>query len=87
MSSFNLIVKHKFNKFNIIFDAFSRFQKNINMLINQKIDVLKILYNILIEFYHENLIIVTLLLLKQLIYHIILIKIINEFKQKLKYAY
>ena len=84
---FNLIVKHKFDKFNIILDTFSRFQNDINVSINEKIDVLKTLYDVLIEFYHENLTIITSLLSKQSIYYIILIKMTNEFKQRLKQTY
>ena len=87
LSNFNLIVKYKFDKFNIILDAFSRFQNNTNVSINEKIDILKALYNVFIEFCHENLITITSSLSKQSIYYITLIKIINEFKQKLKHAY
>ena len=53
----------------------------------RKLIYLKTLYNVLIKFCYENLITITSLLLKQSIYHITLIKIIDEFKQKLKYTY
>ena len=41
LSNFNLVVKYKFDKFNIILDAFSRFQNDTNMSINEKIDIFK----------------------------------------------
>ena len=94
--NFNLIIKHKSDKFNIISNALFKLQKFI-IEIKDKIEVLKSLYDTFIELCHENVIDVeascaiskyTFLLSEQFfVYHIILIKMTNDFKQKLKQTY
>ena len=80
---FNLQMKHKVEKFNVIFDAFSKLQ--IDVIIIKKIDVFETLYEIFIQLYNDNLTIVFSKFLS--IYHIILIELINEFKFRLQKVY
>ena len=89
--SFNLTVKHKSEKSNIIFDTLFRLSgTNIIIGTNDEIEILKIFYETFIDVCHDNLFIMTTIfsLSKQtFVYHIILIKMTDDFKQKLKQAY
>ena len=81
--SFNLQVKHKIEKFNIIFDVFFRLQADVNTI--EKIDVFETLYEVLIQLCNDDL--VTVLSKSLSIYYIILIKLTNEFKTRLQIVY
>ena len=94
--NFNLIIKYKSNKFNIISNALFRLQKSI-IEIKNKIKILKLFYNTFIELCYENIVDVkaSCAILKYIfsiskqffVYHIILIKMTKDFKQKLKQMY
>ena len=85
--NFNFFIRHKINKFNVIFDVLFKLQ--VDMTFIKKIDVLKLLYEFSIELYEKNLIIKTMkLLTKQFVcYYMTLIKMTNEFKKRLKMIY
>lgn len=53
LSSFNLFIRYKSNKSNIILDTLFRLQ--LNMLLFEKINVLKLLYDYSIELYKSDL--------------------------------
>ena len=80
---FNLQVKHKIKKFNVIFDVLSRLQTDV--IINEKIDVFETLYEVLIHLCKNDLIIVFSKSLS--IYHITFVKLTNEFKIRLQKVY
>ena len=61
--------------------------KNIIIRTDDEIEIFKTFYEIFIDVYHDDLFIITTIFSlseQTLVYHIILIKIINDFKQKLK---
>ena len=64
----------------MILDVLSRLQVDVKT--NNKIDILKALHKLFIKLYISDLTIVVLD--EESIYYIILIKIINDFKQRLK---
>ena len=90
-SDFNLIVKHKSEKFNIISDIlFKLLKTNIIIRTDDWIKVLKTFYETFIDVCHDNLHIMTIIFLlskQTFVYYIILMKMTNYFKQKLKQAY
>ena len=80
---FNLQMKHKVKKFNVISNVFSRLQTDV--IINEKIDVFETFYEVFIQLCDDDL---TIVFSKSLsIYHIILIELTNEFKIRLKKIY
>ena len=85
--NFNFFIRHKIDKFNVIFDALFKLQADITFI--KKIDVLKSLYDSSIELCEDDLTIKSVdFLSKQFIcYHIILIKMTNELKNRLKTTY
>ena len=88
LSSFNLVIKHKSEKSNIIFDVLFRLSDtNIIIRTDDEIEILKTFYEIVIDVCHDDLFVMTTisLLSKQTpVYYIILIKMTDDFKQKLK---
>ena len=81
MFKFNLFIKYKINKINVVFNAFFRLQTNV--LITKKIEMLKSLYDHSLKLLHKNL--TTKMFL--FYYYVTLIKILNNFKQRLKQTY
>ena len=80
---FNLQMKHKTEKFNVIFDVFLGLQ--VDVIINEKIDVFETFYEVFIQLCNDDL---TIVFSKSLsIYHIILIELTNEFKIRLQKIY
>ena len=84
---FNFSIRYKIDKFNVIFDVLFKLQINVTFI--EKIDVLKSLYDFLIELCKDDLTIKSVnSLSKQLVcYHITLIKMTNELKKRLKTIY
>ena len=76
---FNIFIRYKIDKINIMFNALSRLQTNV-VIIN-KLSILKSLYDYFIDLLNVDFITYTSNLLT---YHIILIEMSDEFKQKLK---
>ena len=85
--NFNFFIRHKIDKFNVIFDALFKLQVDVTFI--EKIDVLKSLYDFSIELCQDDLIIKSIdSLSKQFVcYYIILIKMTNELKKRLKTIY
>ena len=81
--NFNLQVKHKIKKFNIVLNVLSRLQ--IDVVINEKIDVFETFYEIFIHLCKNDLIIAFSKSLS--IYYITLMKLTNEFKFRLQEIY
>ena len=79
---FNIFVRHKIDKINIVFDALSRLQTNVVTI--DKLSILKSLYDHFIDLLDVDFVTYTSNLS---IYHIILIEMNDEFKQKLKQIY
>ena len=72
--SFNLSIRHKSDKFNIVSNALSRLQ--VSRTIDEKIDVLKSLH-VSIESSNQY----------EVAYHVTLMKMSNDFKSGLKEVY
>ena len=87
LSDFNLFIRHKTDKFNVISNVLFKLQVDVTFI--EKINVLKLLYKFSIELCKDNLIIKSIdFLSKQLVCdHIILIKSTNELKKRLKMIY
>ena len=79
---FNLQIKHKIDKFNIVLNVFFRFQTNVTT--TKKIDVFEAFYDSLIDLCNDDLITKKSIFLT---YYIILIEITNDFKNKFKKIY
>ena len=79
---FNLQMRHKIDKFNIVSNAFFRLQTNV--ITTKKIDVLKAFYESSIELCDDDLITKESAFLTC---HIILIEMTDDFKNKLKKIY
>ena len=79
---FNLQMRHKVDKFNIVSNVFFRLQTDV--ITTKKIDVLKTLYESSIDLCDEDLITKESAFLTC---HIILIEMINDFKNRLKKIY
>ena len=83
--TFNIAVKHKLRKFNIISNVLSRLIKKI-IDSETNLDVLETLYEHIIKLINSHELIM-LLKVKETTYHITLIKLLNDFKTKLKNVY
>ena len=83
--NFNITLRHKTNKSNVISNVLSRFSAHITSQMNNvnKKEILNILYNQLIEVADEKLNNIFI----AMIYHVILIKMSNDFKQRLRRIY
>ena len=75
-------MKYKIDKFNVVLNVFFCFQ--IDVITTKKIDVLKFFYESFIELCNDDLITKKSI---EYTYHIILIEITNNFKQKLQKIY
>ena len=80
LSSFKLVVKHKLNKFNVISDALFKLKQNKTNNNLNNFEILEILYKHSIKSLKLNQNHASL-------YHVILIKMNDDFKIRLKIAY
>ena len=78
---FNLSIKHKVDKVNVMSNALSRLQ--IDVFITDKIDVFESLYEHTLKFTQTNLILKTSLYF----HHVTLVEMSNDFKIRLKQTY
>ena len=85
--NFNLSIRHKFKKFNIISNVLSRLLNALQLNVKNKIKMLNALYNYSINFSNNELRFVILQNMLTITYYIILIKIFNKFKQRFKTIY
>ena len=81
LSDFNLYVRHKVDKANVMSDVLFKLQ--VDVFIIDKIDVLESLYEHALKFTQANLILKTSLYF----HHVILVEMSNDFKIRLKQAY
>ena len=85
--NFNIIIRHKFDKFNIMLDALSRLSNKTTIDVTNKIEILDILYEYLVKLTNEKFRTIIIQDLSTITYHVILIKIFDDFKNKLKIVY
>ena len=85
--NFNLIIRYKIEKFNIISNVLSRLLNKLQLNIKNKIDVFDVFYNYYLNFSNNEFRFVILQNMSIITYYIILMKIFNDFKQKLKIVY
>ena len=78
---FNLFIRHKIDKTNIIFDVFFKLQ--VDASIFEKIEILKSFYEHSLKSIHDDLIVETSILY----HHVNLIEMSNDFKRRLKQVY
>ena len=78
---FNLSVRHKVDKANVMSDVLFRLQADV--IIIDKIDVFESLYEHILKFTQANLILKTFLYF----HHVTLVEMSNDFKIRLKQAY
>ena len=86
--NFNIAVRHKIHKFNVMSNVLFRFLKTLRQQnVTNKIDILNILYNHIVKLLKYKLYFFILHNLLAIIYYATLIKIFNNFKQRLKNVY
>ena len=85
--NFNFVIQRKTKKFNIILNVLSRLFNVTQLDVKNKIEILNALYNYSINFSKSELRFVTLQNTLTIVYHVILIKISNKFKQCFKTIY
>ena len=81
LSEFNLFIRHKVDKVNVMSNAFFRFQTNVFII--EKIEMLKSLYEHSLKSSYEDFIAKTSLFY----HHVALMKMSNDFKRRLKQTY
>ena len=81
LSDFNLFVKHKIDKINVMSNVLFKLQVDVTII--DKIDVLESLYEHILKFTQTNLILKTSLYF----HHVTLMKMSNDFKTRFKQAY
>ena len=52
--SFNIIIRHKFNKFDVIFNVLSRLSNKTTIKITNKVEILNILYDYFVNLTNEK---------------------------------
>ena len=85
--NFNIIIRHKFDKFNIMLDALSRLSNKTTIDVTNKIEILDILYEYLVKLTNEKFRTTIIQNLSTITYYVILMKIFDDFKNKLKIVY
>ena len=85
--NFNIIIRHKFNKFNVILNALSRLSNKTIVNVTNKIEILNVLYKYFMKLTNEKFRTIIIQDLSTITYHVILIKIFDDFKNKLKIVY
>ena len=86
--NFNIAVRHKIDKFNVIFNVLFRFSDTSRQQnVTNKIDILNVLYDHVVKLLKYKLYFFILQNLLTIIYHATLMKIFNNFKQRLKNVY
>ena len=85
--NFNLTIRYKVEKFNIISNVLLRLSNISQSNIKNKIDVFNVFYNHYFDFSNDEFRFVILQNMSIITYYITLIKIFDDFKQKLKIVY
>lgn len=86
LSKFNLFIRYKVEKTNIVFDVLSRLQAKVDVTFTKKLEIFEFLYNISIDLCYKKAITRALSSLCEQVscYYIILIEMSNNFKHRLK---
>ena len=89
LSMFDLFIRHKTNKANIVFDALSRLSENLIIITKDDSGVLKALYEQVVKIINDFSFKKEKSFLEKLfiIYHIILMKMFDDFKSRLLFEY
>ena len=89
LSSFNIVIRHKSNKSNVIFDVLSKLFDKLSTQSNviDKIEILDVLYEHFVNLSNHELRFDIIQNLSSINYHVTLIKMSNDFKQRLKIVY
>ena len=89
LSSFNIVIRHKSNKSNVIFDVLSRLFDKLSTQSNviDKVEILDVLYEHSVNLSNHELRFNIIQNLSSISYHVTLIEMSNDFKQRLKTVY
>ena len=89
LSSFNIVIRHKSDKSNVIFDVLSRLFDKLSTQSNviDKTEILDVLYEHSVNLSNHELRFDIIQNLSSINYHVTLIKMSNDFKQRLKIVY
>ena len=85
--NFNLTIRHKTDKFNVISDALSRLSNASQSNVKNKVEILNVLYDHHVDFSNDELRFATFQNMSAIAYHIILMKMSDDFKKRLKTVY
>ena len=85
--NFNITIRHKFDKFNIIFDVLTRLSNKTTIDVTNKVEILNILYEYSIKLTNKKYRITIIQDLSIVVYYITLMKMFDDFKNKLKIVY
>ena len=88
-SSFNIVIRHKASKINVISNALFRLSEKLSTQSNfsDKIEILDALYDHAVDLKNHESRTVTIQNLSTIFYHVTLIEMSNDFKQRFKDAY
>ena len=89
LSNFNIVIRYKTNKINVISNVFFRLSKksSIQSNFNDKIEVFDSLYDHVVDLTDHESRTITIQNLSTIFYHVTLIKMSNDFKQRFKNVY
>ena len=87
--SFNIFIRHKFDKSNVMFDALSKLSNKLLTSQNSKnkIDIFDVFYDHFIDLSNYELIFVIIQNMSAITYHVILMKMFDDFKKRFKKIY
>ena len=85
--SFNIVVRHKFDKFNVISNALSRLSNASQSNVKNKVEILNVLYDHFVVISNYELQFFTIQNISTIIYHVTFVKMSNDFKQRLQKTY
>ena len=87
--NFNIVIRHKSNKSNVIFDVLSKLFDKLSTQSNviDKIEILDVLYEHFVNLSNHELRFDIIQNLSSINYHVTLIKMSNDFKQRFKIVY
>ena len=89
LSNFNIVIRHKSNKSNVIFDVLSKLFNKLSTQSNviDKVEILDVLYKHFVNLSNYELRFDIIQNLSSINYHVTLIKMSNDFKQRFKTVY
>ena len=89
LSNFNIVIRHKSNKSNVIFDVLSKLFDKLSTQSNviDKIEIFDVLYKHFVNLSNHELRFNIIQNLSSINYYVTLIKMSNDFKQRFKTVY